>query len=199
MAFDLDGTLIDCEVRQSVLMSDLIDNDFDSKAYWTLKRLGFNNINALHALGYEEDYSIKINELWVELIETKRYLALDRILDYPQDAIINAPSILITARKDKELLYWQLDRLGMIEWFDHIYVVDHQNVVVEKASCLRESDNLFFCGDSETDYKAALSAGVKFYGVSSGQRSEKFLIDTCDLPKVYPTVREVLCENSRII
>jgi phosphoglycolate phosphatase-like HAD superfamily hydrolase len=81
---------------------------------------------------------------------------------------------LLTARNREEWVPQQLARLHLLSWFREVKVVAAQEAVTAKAMLLRKISAAAFFGDTESDYNASLAADIKFYAVTSGQRSASF-------------------------
>lgn len=186
IAFDFDGTLVNCKVRQvEVLRSVLRKKEFfqvtvDFDEWWDLKREGLNTYDALIKIGVKQPIAKAITTNWIELIEEPQWLDLDGlkpdVLPFLQSLKKNKNRLyLISARKSRFNFLNQLKKLSLLPFFDEIYIVDPLNVIEKKTEVLLTIKPSFFFGDSESDYKAALSSNTNFIGVSSGQRSPDFL------------------------
>ena len=192
LALDLDGTIISCKERQSSLMSDIVGADFDVESYWFYKQNGDNNKTALIKLGYDS-YEVDIFcQKWLEKVESSEYLKFDRLLVDIVDLSNRFSLVLITARKSEKHLYRQLKDLNIFHCFQKIYVVDPKNAVIEKSNILKILDCEIFIGDSESDYEAAIIAGVDFIGVLSGQRNFEFWSNTSiNSNKLFPSLESI--------
>jgi phosphoglycolate phosphatase-like HAD superfamily hydrolase len=186
IAFDFDGTLVDCKVRQVEVLRSIIRRlefgsltvNFDE--WWNLKRNGLNTCDALVRMGVKPPIAETITKYWIELIEEPQWLDLDipfkdtlSFLKYLKE---NENKLyLITARKSDYCLLNQLKKLNLQTYFNQYVTVSPFDSMKEKGEVLRMIRPSFFVGDSETDYYAALSSGTNFIGLSSGQRSPEFL------------------------
>ena len=194
VGLDLDGTLIDAERRQAGLALHLLEatgrRPVDPVAFWSLKREGHTTAGALEALGVPADDAGDIARRWRDQIEDPAWLLLDAVLPGVDTALAElratARSVFVlTARRDAAAVTAQIDRLGLGFGPAEIDVVPPARAAAEKAAALerRKADALI--GDTEVDAQAAAAAGVRFVGVTSGQRSGAALrrsgvTDVCD-------------------
>ena len=180
---DLDGTLISNAVRQCLLLNAkamLHDRTLDTEAVWRAKREGQSNRQVLAELQFACHEIDEICNAWTKDIETPYWLSLDSVIP-GVDAALRALSrdndlALLTARQNRANLLAQLYAKDLERYFTEIQVVSPKRVVEEKARVLGGEGADLFVGDGETDFRAASQAGVRFIGVSSGQRSEAFLM-----------------------
>jgi phosphoglycolate phosphatase-like HAD superfamily hydrolase len=183
VAFDLDGTLITTDSKQSLLMKSIciaFDVPFNVSLYWNLKRSGFSNPKALAQLGVPAEKIDKICTIWKMQIENPYWQGFDNVIPgsiglLEQLARNGTSSYLVTARSDVSLLNQQLQRLNLGGHFAGVYAVNPSNAAEEKAKILQNVGVELFIGDSEVDFLAARAAGVTFFGVESGQRTKVFL------------------------
>jgi len=183
LVFDLDGTLITAEGRQSLLLKAVATRYrvlLSASEIWRKKREGLNNIDTLLALGLNQSLAKRIDAAWKDNVETPFWLSMDTLF---QDTISNLHKlnvsghqlILITARQNEILMRCQVYRLGIERYFCEIICVSPFNSSNLKSNVLRRVGADGFIGDSESDFNSARTANVPFYGVSTGQRSEMFL------------------------
>lgn len=186
IAFDFDGTLVDCKVRQvEVLRSVIRRKEFGSinihfDEWWNLKRNGLNTCNALLGMGITRPIAEAITNYWTELVEEPQWLDLDvpfaETLPFLELLKKNKNKLyLITARKSSHLLLNQLKKLNLQSYFSKYFIVNPFDSTTEKNKVLQMIRPSLFFGDSETDHSASASTITKFIGISSGQRSPEFL------------------------
>ncbi len=183
LAFDLDGTLVTCEPRQSAVLKAVTVAEglnVDVAAAWRLKRQGITTLQALCQAGVPYDMATRIVTRWTEIIEAPEWLSLDTPLDGVNETLAHAQRdghelILVTARRRREWLLHQLAQLGLAQFFRSIAVVEGANVGFEKARALHARRAEYFIGDTEQDAKAASYAELPFIAVSTGQRDADFL------------------------
>lgn len=175
LAFDLDGTLLDCRARQ-VAVARHVSDGLDEDRFWHDKRAGATTAEALAAQGAERaDHGAA----WIEQIEDDGWLALDRPLPGATEALEEARRlglrpVVVTARRDAGAVRRQVAALKLADPAD-VLVVDPTDAASAKAAILRDLDAVGFVGDNESDGRAATLAGVAFACVDTGQRSEAFL------------------------
>ena len=84
VAFDFDGTLVNCKTRQvEVLQSILRRKDinlrnFNTDKWWIYKTNGLNTIDALVKMQINEDKARYISSCWFDIVENPEWLDLDR-------------------------------------------------------------------------------------------------------------------------
>lgn len=185
IAIDFDGTIVDCQPRQVALVRHLLakqDIELDGDRFWAYKRKGLSTRCALEAIRTDPNLAVSIAASWAALIEEKAWLALDRLFPESLKALGLAREeghqlILLTARRSREGLYQTLDRLSLSDYFDEICIVTPQIATEAKAEILRNLQCGWMIGDTESDFRAAKLARVRFIAVSKGQRSCAFLED----------------------
>lgn len=183
IALDLDGTLIDCRERQSLLAASLCRAagfELNLERFWSTKREGATTALALCSQGADTRFAERISRLWTSQIEGNAWLQMDRVLSDAMSALQDALKFghklhLVTARSQKHALHAQLRWLALQSLFDHVEVVSPQAAALNKAKYLMSSRPMAYIGDSESDAEAALAAKVRFLAVSCGQRSSGFL------------------------
>jgi phosphoglycolate phosphatase-like HAD superfamily hydrolase len=183
LAFDLDGTLISCEPRQSAVLQAALQRwkvQADLSEVWNLKRNGASTQTALVQMGMEQNVAERVAETWRQMIENPVWLGLDTVLGGVLEVLgdMRAKGVqawLVTARSHGEWVPQQLQRLGLMAQFNEVVVVSAHEAAAAKAAVLRNLSAVAFFGDTESDWLAAKTAAVPFYAVTSGQRSAAFL------------------------
>jgi hypothetical protein len=183
IAFDFDGTIVDCEARQSAVLKSIVSTreiSIDVKKVWEKKRLGLNTREALIQIGLPAKQAGIIHSAWVSEIENYGWLQLDQLIPGATDIlklhqVSGHQLILLSARKRPEWLLCQLGNLGLKKYFTKIVCVDPGFVTSEKARAMNELGAQIYIGDTESDHQAAVMAGVTFVAVGSGQRTKQVL------------------------
>ena len=147
---------------------------------WELKREGASTEQALMQLGVDEKVAGLVSGYWAREIEEPVWLALDSVQAGVMDVLramrgAGARLWLITARSRREWVPQQLARLGLSPWLDQVTLVSAHEAARAKTAVLRQASAAAFFGDTESDWRASLTAEVPFYAVASGQRSAAFL------------------------
>lgn len=198
LAIDLDGTLITCEPRQSAALRAAAKEgavDVDPAMVWRLKREGASTRMALLELGWEPQAAGQVAGIWSRIIELPGWLSLDRPFaeTYSTLMVVRRSGwslALVTARSRPEWLRWQLQRLGLTEFFDEVTVVPTGSEATQgKSRALARIAPAGFWGDTESDAEAARRAQVPFFPLSTGQRSAAFLTNCCSSP-TYASLKE---------
>jgi phosphoglycolate phosphatase-like HAD superfamily hydrolase len=183
--FDWDGTLVDCRNRQTAVLDAIwkelgIGEPLDLDSCWNLKREGLSTFQALLRLGVAEKTASSVATRWKLEIEQPKWLAHDTTLPEGLAGVEKAASsgysiVVVTARTNQSNVRQQIAGSPFANIIDEIFVVDPTEVGKQKAEVLGAQNMKAFVGDSESDFQAARKAGVFFCGVTSGQRSRKFL------------------------
>jgi phosphoglycolate phosphatase-like HAD superfamily hydrolase len=183
ISLDFDGTIVTCEEKQMLLLRTISLNlklNIDYSSIWHSKRRGLSTKRALQAQGVDINKADKISRLWQDKIEEPFWIQFDGLFGGVREALKelkekNASIALLTARKNPWLLFQQIDRLNLSHFFETVQVVSHRDVVKQKAEFLSNWSAELFVGDTESDAAAAELAGVRFLGVSCGQRDSYYL------------------------
>jgi phosphoglycolate phosphatase-like HAD superfamily hydrolase len=183
IAYDFDGTLVDIKARQMGLLSYICKSfqlEIDQDQFWEKKRQGANNLAVLRESGIDANLISMIDGIWRNEIESQFWLILDQKINHRFDELqslrsMDCRTFLISARKQPQNLYQQIAMMNLESNFDEIICVDPSNKVREKANFLRSLEIDLFVGDTETDFESSQMANVEFNGVSTGQRTFKFL------------------------
>lgn len=200
IALDFDGTLISPRNKHIQLMIAIckshgiyLSNE-QINYLWDEKRSGSNNAHALRKLHVAEDILVRVCRTWVELVETKYWSDYDKLyeqsLDFLHKSSKNYNLYLITARSNRITLEQQLNRFGINGFFQNYYVVDPKFASEEKSKILKKLKPSFFIGDTESDFKAALSSDVEFIGLDTGMRDELFL-KKCGVENIFSDLNKV--------
>lgn len=186
---DLDGPLLDGRLRHYRCYSDiLLENGFTPRPideYWEMKRQRVDRHRQLTVSGADGIYNDFLRT-WIERIEEKKYLELDR----PQPGAVQRLKewkssgiklILATMRNNKSNLYWQLELLELLQLLDQVVAVGTTRKQSNKADAVKpylkklSSDSVLWVGDTEVDIKAARLLGVRVCVVGCGLRTPNYL------------------------
>lgn len=203
---DLDGTIIDSFYRHYILLNNILvkyklEKNFFYDDYYVKKRNGLNNLKYLtEILSISKEFADKIQKDWIEEIESKEMLSLDKLY---QDSICflkflkekGYKIIFLTARNNKELTERQLKKLGLFEYANKIIVVEPKNGIQNKSVVINAEANYnsIVVGDTEIDYLSAEKCKMKSYILNRGFRSKEFL-NNIGVNKNYVNLYEVMEE-----
>ncbi|MDW8002932.1 MAG: HAD hydrolase-like protein [Deltaproteobacteria bacterium] len=185
IAFDLDGTLIDCKARQitvlRVILKALHIDNVNYEEIWNLKREGFTTKDALILGGVDPETATQIQRNWEQVIEDWKWLSLDTVFydTLPVLKMLKERNVcigVVTARQSQRLASLQMQQLGLMPFISMFEVVDPLFASTAKAEVLKSWKVEVFIGDTEIDFQAATLAKVFFVGLSRGQRSRDYLI-----------------------
>ena len=183
--FDLDGTLIDSEVRLYQLFNHLAPTSHLSHVqYWELKKNKFSHEMILkEILGLSEENVTQFVRAWMHLIESPSFLALDTVFPHVQDTLVrlgeHASLHLCTARQYRLRTLEQLSNLGLLSYFQQIMVTEQQHskafLFRKQVRTLRSKD--WILGDTGKDILAGKELGIKTCAVLNGFLSKNKLIE----------------------
>jgi len=184
VAIDLDGTLLDSRRRHIVVLTDCI-NSINSTAYTPDDFHDFASYKSQGhtGLSYLKDKKIPNEEaiisLWIQKIEHKKYLRLDRL--YPnvlrdlKRMSDRYNLFLSTARANKSNALWQISESGIGDFFCDMKVVKSRgNVGLNKYRAIRSIPLDFVIGDTEVDLALANYAQCGFFPLNYGFRSTRY-------------------------
>lgn len=186
IVFDFDGTLLDSRARHTILLRDVCEEiglpltTAQYNSYLHYKREGYSTRKYLSQVcQVSTPIAEKCAKLWSERIELWSYLKYDALYSDSFETLKRLfdkfELYLLSARKNEEFLFQQLQELELLPFFQKICCVspvdagERKKEVVEKIN-----DVACFVGDTEADYAAAIHKGCVFYALSRGFRSEKF-------------------------
>lgn len=183
--FDLDGTLIDSSERIYRLFCYLVPQCRLSKEeYWNYKRDKINHKKLLSMLYPKVDFE-EFNLKWMSLIEMKEYIDLDK--KYPEtigtleELREENKLYLLTARQSKNMLMYELDKLGLKLYFDVILTTEgcksKEELLKECRKKIPElaSNNNTFVSDMGEDVILGNKMHYNTIGISHGFMSKKRL------------------------
>ena len=201
---DLDGTLIDSSERHHVLMESLVSSrcayirqggsvcgtlpgkPFDAKEYMEFKASGKSGkLYLKDVLGFDDASAQMIQKAWIAQIETKELTDTDRLypdaLPFLENLKVNGyHTVYLTARRERELLEDELERLDIRRYADELAIADPFRAFDEKLALaeriLKEhpGEEALIVGDSENEYDIALTLGIRSYILSRGSRNRAF-------------------------
>ena len=184
--FDLDGTLIDSSERMYRLFCDLIPAcSLTKNEYWNYKRNKINHKKLIEML-YPQVSFEEFNDRWMPLIEEKKYLDMDE--NYPDTLGVlsglkgNGNALyLLTARQSKKSLIEELQRLGLLDFFNDVITTEgrqsKEDVLIEFArnnQDILNSENTFI-SDMGKDIQLGNKLGFYTVAISHGFMSEEKL------------------------
>jgi len=183
---DLDGTLIDSRKRVHDLFIHLTKASISFDDYWNIKREGKDNHLVLQQLGIDAEATLPhFNKDWFHLIESQELLVVDTLLPNTIAALTllkqEGNLTLVTSRQSIENTMWQLEKLGLVNFFSDLIITEHKKAKPEAlAYWLKDRPTVFtertvMIGDTEEDFNAGLQNKMETIGVLTGFRSEGYL------------------------
>lgn len=186
---DLDGPILDGQLRHYQCYSDILrEHGFDPmpmEQYWEMKRSRCDLREQLKTSGADGIHD-QFLRLWLERIESKEYLRMDRLQPGAVKKLRSWKEqgirlVFATMRNNSRNLQWQLRTLGISDLFDQVVVVGNGHDGSRKAEAVRRQvepnpSNTIWIGDTEVDIDAARQIGAKIIAVTCGLRSEAYLM-----------------------
>ncbi len=182
--FDLDGTLINSQHRLYNLFIELCPEcKLTYDEYWEIKREGITQQDLLcQYYGYNLQKCSEFKGLWLQKIEDPYRLEQDFLVDGIIDVLSAVKSkhslFVITNRQSREYTFDEIIKLGIMDYFDAVFVTEQKMGKVEllkNTVPINQSDILV--GDAVEDIKYARELGVISCAVSWGIVSyERLLI-----------------------
>ena len=185
--FDFDGPILDVTCRYYRVFLDISGsgNLIAKSKLWALKRQGqsWETILKTYKLPISKNEFYKF---WSRRVELKKYLILDKIQPQVKENLrqlsAKYPLYLISLRKSKLNLLWQLRDLDLAKYFKKIiYCPDAsrrpwQAKAAKIKKILKLKEEAVIIGDTEVDIRAGKLAGIKSIGVTCGIRNRNLLI-----------------------
>ncbi|MDP3900876.1 MAG: HAD hydrolase-like protein [bacterium] len=184
---DFDGTLLDvfdrCWAVHSAAVRSFGKQPILKEHYKRLRRKGFYEKKI-----YEERYSavppevLSAYEVWKSNIEKPRYLSLDKLHEGAKLALRKLASrytlILVSARRDRGAALAQVERLGIISFFEAFrFPGGTRDPWKNKYRVMKgyAGEVAGIIGDTEVDILAGKECGVRTFAVANGLRTSIYL------------------------
>jgi len=184
--FDLDGTLLNSRKRHEVVLGDSISQygmlpPKSISDYVEKKREGINTYCYLKEyLNYNDELAKRISEIWTQNIEQEHYLVLDKLYKDSIPCLETLRNsydlILVSARKNQNGLFEQLQKLNIEHYFYEVICVSPVNAKEKKIEAI-EKYKMQVClvvGDTEVDYACAKYYFLPVYILNRGFRSQYY-------------------------
>lgn len=185
--FDLDGTLIDVELRYLRIHADLLAarGARPDPAYWAKKRDKTPEADIARACGLDaRDAEAYANER-LQLLEDPRYLAIDRAIPGAFEILKRvgpARAVLATKRKDRAALDTQLADLRLAECFSRVLTpvpgTGKETLHPAIRAAVPAGTRIVSVSDSPQDIVDGKASGFVTVAVLSGLRSRRFIEPT---------------------
>lgn len=185
LIFDLDGTLICSKTRLYKLFCKIVEStNLSQEEYWSLKFSGQSNTDILKTV-----YSFSNNQIslfideWMKNIELDEYLTIDTLIegaeDFLQKISLNNTLYLCTARQSYSQTIKQLTNLGIVSYFEEVFVTEQKK---SKVELLKNSDIEFdhldwIIGDTGHDIITGKELNINTCAVLSGFMSKEKLMN----------------------
>lgn len=189
LILDLDGPLLNGIERHYGCYKQILEEHgytpIPKEQYWEMKRSRVDRRKLLELSGALSLYDEYL-ALWLQRIETKEYLVLDRLQNGAAGILsgwknLGIRLLLATMRNHGENLHWQLRRVGIQDLLDEILVVGTERGSAGKAALVRDKlrdmdvKSILWVGDTEVDVQAARACGVKVCALTCGLRTGEYL------------------------
>lgn len=186
---DFDGTIIDSSARLYAvyknIMTEFQRTYLSKDEYWDLKRERQPYAAILSKTGCEE-LAAECMKRFLQKIESPDFLKFDQLLDGARKTLTVLKKdnrlVLVTLRRSRENLFWELKDLKIFNLFDQIFdnFVEGANSWEVAAGSVRldpefNKENSIIVGDTEDTVLAARDLEIPSFVVLSGIRSKGFL------------------------
>ncbi|MDF2881842.1 MAG: family hydrolase [Clostridiaceae bacterium] len=180
---DYDGTLTCNKKRLYTFFIQNVPTKYKSvlseEEFWSIKKLGINEIEWINNKFNDTLNGKCWNELKKQCIENEEYLLYNKLFDYTKCELERLKEdyrlILVSRRSNAKNLISEMEREGIIHFFDDIVIVPHDKY--SKAEHIRRNKNIeltnddIFIGDTEDDIITGIELNIEMYFVKSGIRS----------------------------
>lgn len=182
LIFDLDGTLIDSRLRLFRLFQQLVPSSkLTYESYWYLKQDKISNEAILaRKFGFDAADIERFVVNWMESIEAHEFLGFDTNFPGMHETLErlskHARLHVCTARQHRQPAVDQLDRLGLLAFFESVMVTEQnqsKEELIASVSGLGPQD--WIIGDTGKDIEVGQSLGINTCAVLSGFLSERSL------------------------
>lgn len=188
---DLDGPLLEVSEKYYRAYADLIAENggqpLPKERYWSLKRQRMPSGEVLQLSSAPGLSTAVFTGDWVARVESQEYLRHDCLQAGALEALDALAKryelVLVTLRRSRELLMWQLGETGLLPWFDAIlssgedrtprWRIKHDLITAHYRGGPRTYS--WFIGDTETDIEAGRNLGARTIAITNGIRTEAIL------------------------
>lgn len=180
---DLDGTLIDSSERHFALLKDILNRmeiNLNINDYMTYKRGGMNTKSYLLKKGFDDESAKLISNDWEKHIEDESYIDMDTVYSDAMPFLKKFKSkyniVFVSARKREGALINTLNKCGIMPFADKVIIVDVKDPAQSKSNAIVDlvTDDDVLIGDTEADYRCAMSLNIKCYILNRGFRNIEF-------------------------
>ncbi len=181
--FDLDGTILDSRERLFRLFLELVPEcRLTFYDYWELKRnMKSHQFILTNLYGYDEKSIEMFEQIWKRKIELKKWLKLDFVFDGLLELL---PKLkykyelnLITSRQSVENTFWQLELLGLTQYFKKVIVANAGKSKLDLLKNHNVSHDSVIIGDTGIEVETGKKLNMITVSVLSGFRNEQILLN----------------------
>jgi phosphoglycolate phosphatase len=179
---DLDGTLLNSRERLYFLFKTLVPEcELYIDDYWDLKRAKVTHKQILSKrYRYTDKQIVSFETAWMYLIEEQGWLDRDILFvgvrEHLQKLRKAAALYLLTARQRSEMVDYQLDRVGLKEFFVGVYVTGGKLRKDDALASLSLTNDDWMIGDTGQDIMAGKRLGMRTASVTNGFLSKESLL-----------------------
>lgn len=180
---DFDGTLTCNKKRLYAFFIQNIPPKYKAvlseDEFWSIKKLGINEIEWINGKFHDNLDAKYWNELKKQCIENEEYLLYNKLFDYTKCELERLKQdyrlILVSRRSNAKNLISEIEREGIINFFDDIVIVPHDKYTkaehIKRRKNIKLTNNDIFIGDTEDDIMTGIELNIEIYFVKSGIRS----------------------------
>lgn len=188
---DLDGPILNNMPRLYSVYFNLVNalgfKPLSESYYWKLKRACINEETILRKTGCFDQKFIQVYvKQRIKNIENKEYLSLNKVTDRCRNSLRflskQGNLILVTARKSKENLMWELKQKGLYSYFKKVLCDFNDTITAWELKfdlinrfVSRINANDIIIGDTEAEILCGKKLGIYSIGVANGIRNSRQL------------------------
>lgn len=178
--FDLDGTIINSQVRIYNLFCELCpENSFSYEEYWEIKRSRLNQKDFLiKYFNYSAEKTAEFKKNWLKKIEEEERLKSDLLTDDIRKLLeklyLKYNLYVVTNRQSKNLTLKQLKELNIDKYFKKIFITEQKTTKINLID-IHLNNNDIFIGDTGEDIQIAKELGIKSIAISWGTLNREIL------------------------
>lgn len=179
---DLDGTILDVSQRIYQIYKNILKTRnkkfLPESKYLEAKKSGVSLKNILQRTG-AEDVLPHFKKEWDKKIESADYLAFDEISSMRKEMLTKIIEdyrlILITSRKNKKNLLFQLKNTGLARFFYKIIFAHFGKKISRRIINKYGGSNPIIVGDGESEMAIGKKLGIKTVAALWGQKNKNIL------------------------
>ena len=208
---DLDGPLLEGKQKHYQCYVDILQEfnfiPVSMELYWSLKRQRVDRVTLLQKSGAADIYDLFLQK-WLMKIETLPYLSFDNLQPAVLEILagwqqLGVRLLLATMRNNSNNLFWQLEQLSLLPFFDEVIIVGNLDGNTSKANAVKpflqksELTQCLWIGDTEVDLHSANELRIETVLLGCGLRTEEYL-QSLQPNYLFATLQDVYMKTKRV-